>query len=246
MTYDTTLEEFRYAIKLCGSARNTITDDQAEEYTNTLQYLLENGHSPETVWDFLDNGSYKEVYVPFHKAPFVLKFCAVDNDTEAEAAVITEANVRGLAQFFVPTYFIDLPTTLPAAYLDDLCEYSSNSDKYTYTTPEINAIEVQPRIRVYTAPALGYDRQREDMEWEELMYGEDCNCEPVNQVVVNNLRKFIPYCDFVRQLYKYYSNAVLFELLTFMEDYGISDLHGSNLGFMKEDGRPVILDWMSR
>ena len=240
MTYTDTIEEFRYAIKLCS----TITNDRVEEYANTLQYLLENGHSPEKVWDFLDNGSYKEVYVPFHKAPFVLKFCAVDNDTDAEAMVITEASVRGLAQFFVPTYFIDLPITLPAAFLDDLCEYSSDTGEYSYITPELNAIEVQPRIRVYEAP--GYDRIREDREWGELMDGEDCNCEPVNPDVVYGLRKFIPYCDFVEQLYKYYSNAVLFELLTFMEEFGISDLHGSNLGFMKEDGRPVILDWMSR
>ena len=240
MTYTDTIEEFRYAIKLCSA----ITNDRVEEYANTLQYLLENGHSPEKVWDFLDNGSYKEVYVPFHKAPFVLKFCAVDNDTDAEAMIITEATVRGLAQFFVPTYFVDLPITLPAAFLDDICEYSSDTEEYSYTTPELNAIEVQPRIRVYKAP--GYDWVHDGIEWDQLMDGEDCNGEPVDPEVVHSLRKFIPYHDFVQQLYKYYSNEVLFELLTFMEEFGISDLHGSNLGFMKEDGRPVILDWMSR
>lgn len=245
MTYDTTLEEFRYAIKLCSSTRNTITNDQVEEYSNTLQYLLEHGHSPETVWDFLDNGSYKEVYVPFHKAPFVLKFCAADNDTDAEAMVITEANVRGLGQFFVSTYFIDLPTTLPATFLDDVCEYSSNTDEYTYVTPEINAIEVQPRIQVYHAEPYISD-EHQNCLWEEVIEGEDCNCEPVDPDTADRLRRFIPYSDFARKLYQYHTNEDMYKLVIFMEEYGISDLHGSNLGFSKEDGRPLILDWMSR
>lgn len=245
MTYNTTLEEFRWAIKLCGAACKAITNDQVEEYVNTLQYLLDHGRSPETVWSFLDNGSYKEVYVPFHKAPFVLKFCAVDNDTDAEATVIAEASMRGLAQFFVPTYFIDLPTTLPAAFLDDLCEYSSNTDEYTYTTPEINAIEVQPRIQVYHAePYVSLEHQ--NRLWEEVIDGEDCNCEPVDPDTADRLRRFISYPDFVRKLYQYHTNEDMYKLVVFMEEYGISDLHGSNLGFSKEDGRPLILDWMSR
>lgn len=249
MTYTDTLEEFHWAMRLCAILNGDKKPHPLNEYTNTLRYLLEYGHSPETVWEFLDSGSYKEVYVPFHKAPFVLKFCSSENDTAAEEEVISEASSRGLRRFFVPTYFIKLPTSLPAVYLEAVWSYSGSSSatwsESEARDQELDYLEVQPRIRVYQEPPY-VNQQYDDECWAEVVWGEDCNCEPVDPDIADRLRRFIPYADFAARLYQYYPNKLIEELVLFMEEFGISDLHGTNLGFMKEDGRPVILDWMSR
>jgi hypothetical protein len=201
--------------------------------------MLQRRRRPGYYWDYVNNGCFKEVFRPWTMAPCVVKFVSQENETDEEKSLLYYAKEEGVAQFFIPTYFVDLSCPLDAEWLDEYSDVEDeDSDEIVYHTQQLISVQVQPVVRVDEDCAyMNYDSAR-DLEWKAA----DGNI--VSNETMMTLARKIWNNEWIMKALAYYSAAELNQFAYFLDEYCVTDLHCGNVGYYKE--QPIILDCMSR
>lgn len=221
------------ALVRTGASR-TITHNTVRDF----HYMMAHNYQPHQYWEYLSNGSFKEVYSAA-AAPFVLKFVSQYNETDEERSLLEVAAQEGVAQFFVPTTFIDLPHTLEAYYLEGVEAYDEEyEEEEEYVPHPLVTLQVQPRVVVNTDG--GYIREAD----RPLIHLHDKNGQPLEEWTQRSLLYYFSSRVWLEDLAAYYTNKEICRLVDFLEAYEVCDLHNYNLGYYH--GAPVIFDCFSR
>lgn len=218
------------------------TDKDRDYITGTLDAfkdMLQRHYKPGQYWEYVNNGCFKEVFRPWDAAPCVVKFVSQENNTDEEYSLLQCAKEEGVAQFFIPTYFVEIPWCLDAEWLDDYSEVEDeDSDEIVYHTQQLACVQVQPVAHVHADSTHMNSKETTKRKW----VAADGN------VVQNDTMMTIAYNVFSREwvlkAVAYYSAAELDRFAYFLNKYFVSDLHSANVGYYK--GQPIILDCMSR
>lgn len=175
-----------------------------------------------------------------------MKFCSNANETNREQHLLDEAKAAGLIDLFVPTTFIELPTSLPIHYLDgDSDRWTYNSYYHTYVESEdyddwyLNYLEIQPRVSPASAVPCDF------LPWDYQILEID-NTLSIPRTMIN--RVSTTNKTWLLSIVENYGIEKLKDFAMFCDNHHIWDLHNDNIGFtISLDGKeiPIILDWMS-
>lgn len=233
---------------------NLPPDDVAKDALQALVNLL---NDPEdNIEKYLGKplafGAYKECY-PWTDL-YVIKFCAQRNPTLDEQSLLTKATEHGIAHFFVPSFYTQLPRRIESALLDkeddglqynpETHEWEENPDWEDNTL--LTHICIQPRISPYSDTTGDERFNTSVLKWREMLrlvpqlHSDDRQeWEALNGACLK----------WVIDFGYYYGREGLIRLRDFCETFKIWDLHSDNTGHLLPTvsgyGAPVVLDWMS-
>lgn len=222
------------------------TDKDRDRITWTLDAfkdMLQRRRMPGYYWEYVNNGCFKEVFRPWDMAPCVVKFVSQENNTAEEYSLLQYAKEEGVAQFFIPTYFVNLSCPLDAEWLDEYSEVedeNENADSYkiVYHTQQLISVQVQPVASVHEDSTYMNSNSAKELEWRAA----DGNVIPSDTMMT--LATKIWSQEWIVKALAHYSAAELNQFAYFLDEYCVSDLHSGNVGYYKE--QPIILDCMSR
>lgn len=241
-----TLEEaFLNALNTYVSATKRETEAlQLQDTIETILLCLNNNCAPGDHFDYFSCGAFKEAYLASDS--IIVKFCSNTNETCREQRLLEEAKTAGLIDLFVPTTFIELPTSLPITHLDgDSDKWVYNSYYHTYVENEdyddwyLDYLEIQPRV----SPASAVPCEYLPWDYQNL---EISNTLSIPRAMIN--RVSTTNKTWLLSIVENYGLEKLKEFAMFCDDHHIWDLHNDNIGFtISFDGKeiPIILDWMS-
>lgn len=231
----------------------TEQNEQLHNFMDDMKAILEDTVTPLDYLPQLGHGSFKECYLPYGAAPFIIKFCSDNNRTDEEMDILSLAEEADVADFFIDTTFIRLNRNLPAEILSEDCEdhtsrYTYDPDNETYVEvedyayPELDFIELQPRLSAIASDHCGYI---ESALWYEQhpLKDADGTILPYEEI----RRSGIDDYAWIRAAVQEYGIGRFLQLVHFIEENNIWDLHERNLGYIVKDNRevPVIIDWLS-
>jgi len=201
--------------------------------------MLQRRYKPRQYWEYVNNGCFKEVFRPWTAAPCVVKFVSQENNTDEEYSLLQCAKEEGVAQFFIPTYFVDLFCPLDAEWLDDYSDVEDeDTDEIVYHAQQLVSVQVQPVATVHEDCTYFTTREAEELEW----VAADGNV--VLSDTMDTLAHKVWSREWILKALACYSAAELDRFAYFLDEYCVSDLHSANVGYYK--GQPIILDCMSR
>lgn len=235
-------------------------DADARDALQALANLID--HSPEVednIEDYLGEtigvGSFKECY---NWTPqYVIKFCAKRNPTLDEQSILLRAAEHGVSQFFIPSFYIQLPRLIDSQFLDkdddDSEIYDPDTHKWT-PNPDwedntaFTHICIQPRVK----PLGDTEENARQFSIHEKDLKRMVEAIPVLQFEdPQDWHALAGTClNWLADFAHYYGITGLTALRDFAETFGIWDLHSENVGNLIPSvagrGAPIILDWMSR
>lgn len=217
---------------------------QLRDAIETILLCLDNNGAPGDNFDYFSCGAFKEAYLASDS--IIVKFCSNTNETEREKNLLDEAETAGLVDLFVPTTFVELPTSLPIRHLDgDSDRWAYNSYYHTYMESEdyddwyLNYLEIQPRVS--PASVVSCEHLPWDYQILEIDATPSIPRAMINRVGTTNK-------TWLLSIVENYGLEKLKDFAMFCDDHHIWDLHDDNIGFtVSLDGKeiPIILDWMS-
>ena len=226
-----------------------------------LDYILENGFSPNVRFDYFNNGAFKEAYTLIGAEDIIIKFFGESNSTDREVDLLEDAEERGLDKLFIPTWFVWFSNPIPAAYVgSDEPEYfcteredSQGNLHWTTTTnpdyyeEELVGFELQPKCTVFKELSR---KELEFMCWEskESFDPYEYKSLKINDYLLyRDMYETTTNATWWESVYQIYGWDIIKNFLQFVKDRHISDLHGGNIGFHEVEGVkfPIILDWLS-
>lgn len=218
---------------------------QLQDTIETILLCLDNNFAPGDHFDYFSCGAFKEAYLASDS--IIVKFCSNANETCRERHLLKEAEAANLANLFVPTTFIELPTSLPITHLEDDSSNSWIYDHHYHTYVEsknyddwyLNYLEIQPRV----SPASAVPCEFLPWDYQNLEINSTLSIPRamINRVSTTNK-------TWLLSIVENYGLEKLKEFAVFCDDHHIWDLHNNNIGFtISLDGKeiPIILDWMS-
>lgn len=229
----------------------SINEDVVNNYVEKLRFVL-TGTSLEEEFDFIENGSYKEVFAL--NEDFVVKFASQENTTELERGLLQKAKKEEILELFIPTWFCPLNTT--ELSLNELNEssydrlvYDSNNDTYvenenweplraTYIIlqPYVHKIVAYHDIKKMPQTLLEYEKEP---IYDSL--GEKIEFEYINMFGVDSY-------EWLKKIASLYGANFFRKAAFFIQENEITDLHNRNIGYYTTlEGKeiPVIFDWIS-
>lgn len=229
------------------SSKSNLLPLDVETFLTNIRGIVHNQASPSEYFSDLGFGAFKECYES-GLGDWIIKFCSENNHTGAERQILEAAQEAGLSMLFIPTYFIDLPFKLKATLLDDdeLQEYDENN--HTFFVPEdsfqyLVSCELQPYVEIESK----HDHLTCDgitSYTEAPLYYNSGEKVPYESYVDTGMTSI----GWIQDVIHAYGDDVFNSFRKFIDEFCISDLHSSNIGYQMVDGKrfPIIIDWLSR
>lgn len=236
---------FKQAILEIGAQNNILTHfiDNVLETVNTF---IRGKCEPGAYFDFINNGAFKECY-DLSLPGWIIKFCSESNNTSQEHQIINLAAQYGCKELFIPTYFIDLPFTVNACYLEGESPYMRYNENYHTFYPysegacdKFDALQIQPLVSIVKEKSYTTVERDDDFP---ILFNDGTPLNPDFLYYMDLNAK-----DWVEAAIAAYGDEVFRNFIQFAEDCHISDLHSGNIGYQMRNGNkyPVIIDWLSK
>ena len=215
-----------------------ISDEDLKKLISSFSVIIVQDY-PQREFTYIGNGSFKEAYLHSSVQGLVIKFIRPNEYIENEQAVYYKAQERGLGNFFVPSVWVDLPTSLTSEYL-----YDDDEDCYIYDDDEHDWVEnpdYEPLI-LTTLMLQPYILEAHNDFSIKIDDFKELNDEEKKRLEIMVDRTDCIW-SWVLNAYNYYGKEELFKFFEFCEEYEVRDLRRPNLGYIGD--KPVILDWLS-
>lgn len=205
------------------------------DFRDNMRSLISTGGNPAQYFHILGHGAFKACYEGL--GDWIVKFCTEENATAAEEELLDLANEAHLGWLFTKTIIIPLPRLLETN-IPDLTPY--NTDE---STPVFNAIQMQPRVTI--AANHGFRRVPDHAATYNINPVRFNNGDMVPHSILMDFG--ITDCTWVKSFIENYGDSNFNLFCVFAKEYGLSDLHSENLGYIvtEHGDLPIILDWLS-
>ena len=230
---------------LCNNA-NMAQDVMDKEFTifvKTLNNMFKYGDAPDSVFDFLGNGNFKECYnvsIP----GIVVKFASFNNPTEYEQEGLDAFHNNGFGDVYAKTWFFKLPQTVDLINLEIEIDPDYIYDGYNcpelWNCQQADAMIIQERAIPMTEVSGADINELWRPEYEKnpiVWEGKIVDFKTIRDMC-NAGRTWIE--EFLRE----YGYNKLIKFATFLDEECISDLRAANIGLTKE-GKPVIFGYVA-
>lgn len=238
-----------------ASEEYPLNDSDMKDIISNFADIMSGDIVMEDAFERLGNGCYKECFRLNRN--LVIKFASECNRTEQEEDILNRAEEAGIADIFLPTWFVYLESFHPELCV--LTEGASGqmtyaSEYHTYVTnPDFcgeraDAVLIQARIWKTCGEIGGFRRlesnyhdYHRDTPLVDPHTGEVIEFDEARDWSVSD-------ADWLQEVLNYYGAEFFHKAARFMSDNSMYDLHQDNIGYLIDaDGklRPVILDWLS-
>lgn len=206
---------------------------------------------------FNDNQCYDEMWVDKYYLPFAVRFgstkmCLFFDDINYVFKLPLYSNMEKHAErVIVKEAIVKFKNGVYSEFAkeDDFCRVEANN----YAEAEARGLDryfaAEYKVMTYHGMPVYAQERIDEIYYESERYNKSVNDELWGEIetTINNLGATDEMCElvdngiFVQDLYKY-SGADFEDLLNFITDFKITDLHDENVGY-DEYGHPKLIDY---